>query len=49
MYNPEIDRKFRPWKMTENHAWKMTEWKMHTRKKVEKSHRENGRKSTAGK
>ena len=23
MYNPEIDRKFRPWKMTENHAWKM--------------------------
>ena len=30
MYNPEIDRKFRPWKMTENHAWKMPEWKLHT-------------------
>ena len=30
MYNPEIDRKFRPWKMTENHAWKMLEWKLHT-------------------
>ena len=30
MYKLEIDRKFTLWKMIENHAWKMHEWKLHT-------------------
>ena len=30
MHNLENDRKCTPRKITENHAWKMPEWKLHT-------------------